>query len=198
MIGKRAVIPAGVRLGRNVRVDEGVHASDFGRTKNVASGGTVGHKPHKARERGAVGTGEEQRCGDAAGAREPPARHRADRDGTAGRLSPSPTDVDGWLGAAVAQPIERHERDSVVSWDLILDGRSRRDIRLTLILEPSVGIVGWVHYAPPLVGQLPQVVPPVPALERRAAVREVRAVGGRTAGPVGGVPAGSVTRRRSV
>jgi hypothetical protein len=47
-------------------------------------------------------------------------------------------------------PVERHERDGVVSWDLILDGRLRRDIRLTLILEPSVAVVGWVHYAPPL------------------------------------------------
>jgi Putative bacterial sensory transduction regulator len=46
--------------------------------------------------------------------------------------------------------VERHERDGVVSWDLLLDGRARRDIRTTVILEPSVGLVGWVHYAPPL------------------------------------------------
>jgi glucose-1-phosphate adenylyltransferase len=51
VIGKRAVIPAGMRIGRNVRVDEDVHASDFGRTKTVASGGTIGHKPHKQRQR---------------------------------------------------------------------------------------------------------------------------------------------------
>ena len=32
----------------------------------------------------------------------------------------------------------------------MLDGRRRRDVRVTLILEPSVGLVAWVHYAPPL------------------------------------------------
>ncbi len=40
VIGKRAVIPRGVRLGRNVKIAEGVRASDF-RTRAVPSGQTV-------------------------------------------------------------------------------------------------------------------------------------------------------------
>jgi hypothetical protein len=31
-----------------------------------------------------------------------------------------------------------------------VDGRRRRGIRLTLILAPSVALVAWVHFAPPL------------------------------------------------
>ena len=41
VIGKRAVIPAGVRLGRNVKVNEEVRPSDFGGRRNIPSGGTV-------------------------------------------------------------------------------------------------------------------------------------------------------------
>ncbi len=43
VIGKRAVIPRGVRLGRNVKIAEGVRASDF-RTRAVPSGQTVERK----------------------------------------------------------------------------------------------------------------------------------------------------------
>ena len=41
VIGKRAVIPAGVRLGRNVRIAERARKSDFGTKKQIPSGGTV-------------------------------------------------------------------------------------------------------------------------------------------------------------
>ena len=44
VVGKRAVIPAGVRLGRNVKVNEDVRPSDFGGRRTIASGGTVEHK----------------------------------------------------------------------------------------------------------------------------------------------------------
>jgi hypothetical protein len=47
-------------------------------------------------------------------------------------------------------PLERSEREGVVSWDLLLDGRRRRGIRVTLILDRELALVGWVHYAPPL------------------------------------------------
>ncbi len=43
VIGKRAIIPRGVRLGRNVKIAEGVRASDF-RTRAVPSGQTVERK----------------------------------------------------------------------------------------------------------------------------------------------------------
>ena len=34
-------------------------------------------------------------------------------------------------------PIERAEREGVTSWDLLLDGRRRYDLRITLILDPG-------------------------------------------------------------
>ena len=43
VVGKRAVIPAGARLGRNVRVDTDVVAEDFA-SLEVTSGGTVHHR----------------------------------------------------------------------------------------------------------------------------------------------------------
>jgi hypothetical protein len=46
--------------------------------------------------------------------------------------------------------IETGERDGAASWDLLLDGRLRRQVRMTLILDPGVALVGWVHYSPPL------------------------------------------------
>jgi glucose-1-phosphate adenylyltransferase len=41
VVGKRAVIPAGMRIGRNVRVSEEVRPADFGGRRSVASGGSV-------------------------------------------------------------------------------------------------------------------------------------------------------------
>jgi len=41
VVGKRAVIPNGVRLGRSVKVGERVRAADFGGRRSIASGGTV-------------------------------------------------------------------------------------------------------------------------------------------------------------
>jgi len=38
----------------------------------------------------------------------------------------------------------------VRSWDLILDGRRRRALRITLILDPDLALVAWVHFAPPM------------------------------------------------
>jgi hypothetical protein len=65
----------------------------------------------------------------------------------------SPVDaatVEGWLAELDLAPIERAERDGISSYDLVLDGRRRSDIRLTLILDPARAIVLWVHFAPPL------------------------------------------------
>jgi len=38
----------------------------------------------------------------------------------------------------------------VISRDLLLDGRVRSRIPLTLILAPGLGLLAWVHYAPAL------------------------------------------------
>lgn len=58
--------------------------------------------------------------------------------------------VDGWLrelGIAVA---ERAQRDDATSWDIVLDGRRRPGIPVTLILDPTLALLCWVHYAPPI------------------------------------------------
>ena len=49
VIGKRAVIPAGVRLGRNVKINENVRPADFGGKRVIPSGGTVEHKPQASK-----------------------------------------------------------------------------------------------------------------------------------------------------
>ena len=56
VIGKRAVIPAGIRLGRNVKVNEGVRPSDYAGRRSVPSGETVEAKA-EARGRRRVGVG---------------------------------------------------------------------------------------------------------------------------------------------
>ncbi|CAN5723062.1 hypothetical protein BH24CHL8_BH24CHL8_11120 [soil metagenome] len=61
-----------------------------------------------------------------------------------------PHEIDLWLAETGIEPLERAEREGAVSWDLLLDGRRRHDIRVTLILDPALALVGWVHYAPPL------------------------------------------------
>ena len=61
-----------------------------------------------------------------------------------------PSDIDQWLAETGIVPLERAEREGAVSWDLLLDGRRRHDIRLTLILDPTLALIGWVHYAPQL------------------------------------------------
>lgn len=58
--------------------------------------------------------------------------------------------IDAWLAELELEPVDRGERDRVVSWDLRLDGQRRGDIRLTLILAPGSMALLWVHFAPPL------------------------------------------------
>jgi len=47
LVGKKSIIPAGARIGRNVRIGEGVRPSDFS-TKIIKSGGSVDAKRTKA------------------------------------------------------------------------------------------------------------------------------------------------------
>lgn len=58
--------------------------------------------------------------------------------------------VDGWLDELGLSSVDRGERDGISSWDLLLDGRRRADIRVTLILDPARVLLCWVHYAPPI------------------------------------------------
>ena len=61
-----------------------------------------------------------------------------------------PADVERWLDELGLKPLERADRDGAVAWDLELDGRRRFGLRVTLILDPSVGLICWAHYAPPI------------------------------------------------
>jgi len=61
-----------------------------------------------------------------------------------------PADVEHWLDELGLVALARADRDGVTSWDLRLDGRRRFDLPLTLILDPSVALICWVHFAPPI------------------------------------------------
>ena len=62
----------------------------------------------------------------------------------------APADVEAWLGELGLAPTERADRESITSWDLVLDGRRRARLRITLILDPSLALICWAHYAPPI------------------------------------------------
>jgi len=81
--------------------------------------------------------------------------------GTAGRLarmSPTvsrsrhvaATDVERWLRELGLEPGRATERDGVTAWDLELDGHRRFDVPVTLILDPALALIVWVHFAPPI------------------------------------------------
>jgi hypothetical protein len=62
----------------------------------------------------------------------------------------APADVERWLRELGLEAVERADRDGITSWDLELDGRRRFGLRVTVILDPTVGVVCWAHYAPPI------------------------------------------------
>jgi hypothetical protein len=64
--------------------------------------------------------------------------------------APAPAQVEAWLAELGIAPGPRVERDGVAAWDVVLDGRRRRDLRTTLILDPGLGLIAWAHLAPPL------------------------------------------------
>ena len=63
---------------------------------------------------------------------------------------PAAADIERWLSELGLQPGPRVEREGVVAWDVTLDGRVRRDLRTTVILDPSIGAIVWAHLAPPI------------------------------------------------
>jgi hypothetical protein len=60
------------------------------------------------------------------------------------------SEIDGWLTELGLKPLERVEREGATSWDIVLDGRRRRGIRVTLIFDPALALVAWAHFGPPL------------------------------------------------
>ena len=69
---------------------------------------------------------------------------------TAARPTPQALDIEHWLSELGLVPGPRADRDGIASWDLVLDGRRRFDIPVTVILDPALACIVWVHYAPPL------------------------------------------------
>lgn len=61
-----------------------------------------------------------------------------------------PADVEHWLDELGLTPEARTDREGVTSWDLRLDGRRRFDVPITLILDPALALIVWVHFAPPI------------------------------------------------
>ena len=61
-----------------------------------------------------------------------------------------PADVERWLDELGLAVDARTEREGVASWDLRLDGRRRFDLPVTIILDPKLAVICWVHYAPPI------------------------------------------------
>lgn len=67
--------------------------------------------------------------------------------------TPGPDAIEGWLRALEADGLDvgaRVERDGIAAWDVSLDGQRRRDLRTTVIFDPSLGLIAWAHLAPPL------------------------------------------------
>ena len=62
--------------------------------------------------------------------------------------------IEAWLAELGVAAGPRVEREAIAAWDLTLDGRTRRDLRVTLILDPAIGAIVWAHLAPPLLDGL--------------------------------------------
>lgn len=66
----------------------------------------------------------------------------------------TPEVVEGWLLELGVAAGGRSEREGIAAWDVTLDGRRRRDLRVTVILDPAIGGIVWAHLAPPLLDGL--------------------------------------------
>jgi putative sensory transduction regulator len=65
-------------------------------------------------------------------------------------MTATPDDVERWLGELGLEPGERADREGIAAWDVVIDGRRRHDLRVTVILDPSLGAIAWAHLAPPI------------------------------------------------
>jgi hypothetical protein len=66
----------------------------------------------------------------------------------------TPETIEAWLRDLGVEAGARSEREGIAAWDVTLDGRRRRDLRVTLILDPAIGAIVWAHLAPPLLDGL--------------------------------------------
>ena len=64
--------------------------------------------------------------------------------------APAADRLASWLDELGLSAGERADRDGITAWDLVLDGRRRLDLRVTVILDPTLGVIVWAHLAPPL------------------------------------------------
>lgn len=87
-----------------------------------------------------------------AGAATPPRADTPPRPATppGAAAFPRPEDVERWLAAFGVEAGPRAEREAASAWDVVLDGSIRRDLRVTVILDPSLGAIVWAHLAPPI------------------------------------------------
>ena len=98
--------------------------------------------------------------GRAAGSRAASRRAAGSPTASGGAATPAPhattppTTVEGWLDTLGVEAGARVDRDGIAAWDVTLDGRTRRDLRVTLILDPAIGLIVWAHLAPPLLDGL--------------------------------------------
>jgi hypothetical protein len=61
-----------------------------------------------------------------------------------------PAAVEAWLAQLGIEPLDRADREGITSFDLVLDGRRRAELRITLIVDPSLAVLVWAQFAPPL------------------------------------------------
>jgi hypothetical protein len=64
--------------------------------------------------------------------------------------APTADRLASWLDDLGIPAGPRADRDEISAWDIVLDGRRRLDLRITLILDPTTGLIVWTHLAPPL------------------------------------------------
>ena len=163
VVGKQSLIPRGARLGRNVRdrrrrphVRTTRRASSAPAARSTPSrrGASAARKPPpreqpRGRPDGSPEAKVQRRSAAAeSGASRVDSRAMSSAD-PAPRPRARPTSRAG-LPDLGLEPASAAEREGIVAWDLVLDGRRRRDLRVTLILDPAIGVSSGPTYAPPL------------------------------------------------
>ena len=202
IVGKRAVIPRGIRIGRNVRIDPDVRATDFAGPQSVESGAT-GDAPRRAGREPTRPPGGAGAAGTTGGR----SRWRSPRDRRGGasraatgdrRAAATRRGGRGLAGRARAWPAsERIERDAR---RLLGPPASTAGAASTSGSRSSSTRRRGRRLGPPRAADrrlVPRLVPAAAALERRVPVRQVRPGRGRPARPDRRDPGGPPRPRRA-